>query len=88
VSALTVAAARYAIGAPRSFAEFADRQRAWLQEARALGAQVAVLPEYLSLELAATFEPAIAGDLHASLAATCMPVSRARPANSAHQSAW
>ncbi|GHE35688.1 carbon-nitrogen hydrolase family protein [Vulcaniibacterium thermophilum] len=70
MSALTVAAARYAIGAPRSFAEFADRQRAWLQEARALGAQVAVLPEYLSLELAATFEPAIAGDLHASLAAT------------------
>lgn len=67
---MKVAVAKYRIGAPRDFAEFADKQTQWLSQARAGGAQVAVLPEYLSLELGATFGAATQGDLHASLVAT------------------
>ena len=66
---MRVAVARYPIGAPRDFAEFADKQTQLLTEASRAGAQVAVLPEYLSLELAATFEANVHGDLIASLAA-------------------
>ena len=66
---MRVAVAKYTIGAPRSFAEFADKQAKWLSEARASGAEVAVLPEYLALELGATFGAATQGDLHASLVA-------------------
>jgi len=66
---MKIAVARYEIGAPADFAAFAQRQRQVLGEAAAAGARIAVLPEYLSLELAATFEPAVAGDLPASLAA-------------------
>lgn len=68
-STIRVAVAKYAIGAPRDFAEFADKQAQWLSQARAGGAQLAVLPEYLSLELGATFGAATQGDLHASLVA-------------------
>src|SRR5690606_25309346 len=64
-----VAACKYRIGAPADFAAFADRQRRLLEAAAAQGAQFAVLPEYLSLELAATFGPDVAGDLQASLRA-------------------
>ncbi len=67
---MKVAVAKYPIDAPRDFAAFADKQAAWLEEASRLGARVAILPEYLSLELAATFGPDIRADLHASLAAT------------------
>jgi predicted amidohydrolase len=67
---MKVAVAKYMIGAPRSFAEFADKQTQWLSQARAGGAQLAVLPEYLSLELGGTFGAATQGDLHASLVAT------------------
>lgn len=66
---MKVAVAKYSIGAPRSFAEFADKQTQWLSQARAGGAELAVLPEYLSLELGATFGAATQGDLHASLIA-------------------
>lgn len=66
---MRVAVAKYSIGAPRSFAEFADKQAKWLSEARASGAEVAVLPEYLALELGATFGASTQGDLHASLVA-------------------
>jgi len=66
---MRVAVAKYTIGAPRSFAEFADKQAKWLSEARAGGAEVAVLPEYLALELGASFGAATQGDLHASLVA-------------------
>lgn len=69
MSVLTVAVAKYVIDAPRSFEAFAAKQTEWLREAHAQGAQLAVLPEYLSLELAATFEPTVSADLHASLAA-------------------
>lgn len=67
---LKVAAAKYPIDAPADFEAFAHKQAQWLDEAHALGAQMAVLPEYLSLELAATFAADVGGDLHASLAAT------------------
>ncbi|MCC8362673.1 carbon-nitrogen hydrolase family protein [Lysobacter sp. A6] len=67
---MKVAVAKYAIGMPTGFDSFAARQRDILVQAAHTGAQVAVLPEYLSLELAATFDDAVRSDLHASLAAT------------------
>lgn len=66
---MKVAVAKYPIGAPADFEAFAARQRAVLEEAARGGARIAVLPEYLALELAATFEQSITGDLHASLVA-------------------
>ncbi|MGH8078245.1 MAG: carbon-nitrogen hydrolase family protein [Lysobacter sp.] len=67
---MKVAVAKYTIDAPRDSAEFADKQARWLGEARAGGPGLAVLPEYLSLELGATFDEATQGELHATLAAT------------------
>ncbi|MDX5378867.1 MAG: carbon-nitrogen hydrolase family protein [Halomonas sp.] len=66
---MRVAVAKYPIGMPASFDDFARRQEACLRQARELGARIAVLPEYLSLELAAGFSPEVHGDLAASLAA-------------------
>lgn len=66
---MKVAACKYPVGRPADFAAFADKQRRLLGEAASLGARVAVLPEYLSLELAALFPPAVHADLRASLAA-------------------
>lgn len=66
---MKIAVAKYPIGAPQRFDDFAEKQRAWLREAAAAGANIAMLPEYLSLELGAIFEAPIRGDLHASLAA-------------------
>lgn len=66
---MKVAVAKYPVGAPRHFAEFAAKQRHLLEQAAGEGAQIAVLPEYLSLELGATFDEATRGDLQASLAA-------------------
>jgi predicted amidohydrolase len=66
---MKVAAAKYPIGEPGDFQAFASKQDAFLREAKAQGAQLAVLPEYLSLELAAMFDAAARSDLHASLAA-------------------
>ncbi len=74
---MKVAAAKYPIDAPARFDDFADKQARWLRDAAALGARIAVLPEYLSLELGATFAPDVRGDLHASLAAL-----------QAHRAAW
>jgi len=67
---MKVAVAKYPVGAPRDFAEFAAKQRRLLEQAAEDGAQIAVLPEFLSLELGATFDDATRGDLQASLAAT------------------
>lgn len=67
---MKIAVAKYPVGAPADFAAFADKQAALVGAAAQAGAQLAVLPEYLSLELAATFAPAVAADLAASLAAT------------------
>lgn len=66
---MKVAACRYAVGKPADFAAFAARIEALLAQAKAQGARLAVLPEYLALELAAVFPPPIHADLHASLAA-------------------
>src|SRR3546814_6131260 len=66
---MKVAVAKYSVGQPAGFEAFAARQRLVLEEARRGGAELAVLPEYLSLELAATFEPGIRHDFNASLAA-------------------
>ena len=66
---MKVAACKYPVGRPADFAAFADKQRRLLGEAASLGARVAVLPEYLSLELAALYPPAVYADLRASLAA-------------------
>lgn len=66
---MKVAVAKYAIQAPTDFAVFAERQARMLGDAAAQGARIAVLPEYLSLELAATFDAATQADLPASLAA-------------------
>ena len=66
---MKVAVAKYVIGAPGDFDVFAARQARVLGDAAAQGARVAVLPEYLSLELAATFDAATQADLPASLAA-------------------
>ena len=66
---MKVAVCRYAVGKPSGFDEFATRQRQLLAQAATQGAQVAVLPEYLALELAATFPEEVYSDLHASLAA-------------------
>lgn len=66
---MKVAVAKYFIGKPRDFGESAAKQEAMLGEAARLGARIAVLPEYLSLELGATFEVAVSADLRASLAA-------------------
>lgn len=66
---MKIAVAKYAVQAPPSFAAFAQRQDTLLAEAAAQGARIAVLPEYLSLELGATFDVATRGDLPASLAA-------------------
>jgi predicted amidohydrolase len=74
---MKVAVAKYPIGMPRTFEDFAQKQRALIAEAAAAGADLAVLPEYLSLELAASFAPAVRGDLKASLAAL-----------QAHRDAW
>ena len=66
---MKIAAAKYVIQAPRDFEAFATRQGALLGEAARAGAQLAVLPEYLSLELAAGQPPEQRLDLAASMAA-------------------
>jgi predicted amidohydrolase len=67
---MKIAVAKYPVGAPATFGDFAEKQAHLLADAAARGARMAVLPEYLSLELGATFEASVQGDLHASLAAT------------------
>ena len=66
---MKIAVDRYPIGEPDRFEAFAAKQRHLLTEAASAGARIAVLPEYLSLELAATFGPAISAGLPESLAA-------------------
>ena len=67
---MKVAVAKYTISEPRDFAEFAEKQARLIDEAARAGAEVVVLPEYLSLELAATFDASISGHLLPSLKAT------------------
>ena len=66
---MKIAVARYPVDAPGSFAAFADKQRGWLYQAAADGASLAVLPEYLALELAAGLDAGTRADTVASFAA-------------------
>lgn len=66
---MKVAVAKYPVGSPAGFEEFAGKQVQMIAEAARAGATLVVLPEYLSLELAASFGTTISGDLHASLEA-------------------
>lgn len=66
---MKVAVAKYPISAPANFDVFADKQAVVLGDAARGDARIAVLPEYLSLELAATFGLPVFRDLSASLAA-------------------
>lgn len=66
---MRVAAAKYSLGEPGNFQAFADKQWRLLRDARAQGAEMALLPEYLSLELAAGFAPDVRSDFLRSLAA-------------------
>lgn len=66
---MKIAVAKYPVGAPATFADFAEKQTRLLVDAAAQGARIAVLPEYLSLELAATFDASVRSDLLASLVA-------------------
>ncbi len=67
---MKVAACKYPVGMPASFDAFAGKQAALVEEAVRGGAELIVMPEYLSLELAATFDASISGQLLASLEAT------------------
>lgn len=66
---MRVAVAKYPIQAPVDFAAFAARQADVLAQAKRAGATLAVLPEYLALELASTLPAAIAADLGRTLSA-------------------
>ena len=66
---MKIAVAKYPIDELRNFDDFAEKNARWLMQAASAGAQIAVLPEYLSLELAAGFAPEIRDELQASFAA-------------------
>lgn len=66
---MRIALAQYPIDAIDSFDAFARKQEAWMAEARRAGATLAVLPEYLGLELATTLPEATRQDARATLAA-------------------
>jgi len=66
---MRIAVGKYPIEAPADFDAFAAKQARMLAQAAGQGARIAVLPEYLSLELGATFAPDVRSDLQASLAA-------------------
>lgn len=66
---LRLALAQWQVGAPRSVEEFGARVASALDAAATAGAQIAVLPEYLALELAAAFPGAVQGDFLRSLQA-------------------
>jgi len=64
---LRVAAARYPIGEPADFPQFAERVGCFAAAAAADGAQFLVLPEYLGLEAAAMFDAPTRADFARSL---------------------
>lgn len=74
---MKVAVSKYWVSASLDFAAFANKQRDLLQRAREAGAELAVLPEYLALELVAGLPAAVRVDVGASLVAL-------QP----HQDAW
>jgi predicted amidohydrolase len=66
---IKVALAQWAIGAPTHFDDFAARVTREIEQMAAQGAQLIVLPEYLSLELAHAFGADVYAQLAPSLAA-------------------
>jgi len=66
---MKIAVAKYTIQAPATFDIFAERIRRLLGAMAEAGARIAVLPEYLSLELAAGLDVETRSDLARSLAA-------------------
>jgi len=64
---MRVAVAAYPLETIASFEAWADKQRRLLDEAKALSADLAVLPEYLPLELAGAQPAAVREDFAASL---------------------
>ncbi|MGV8942263.1 MAG: carbon-nitrogen hydrolase family protein [Lysobacter sp.] len=66
---MKVAVSKYPVEEPSDFTAFANKQRQLLEQARRAGAELAVLPEYLALELAAGLPAAVRSDVIASLAA-------------------
>lgn len=64
---MRVAAARWSVERPSSFAAWRARVRDELATAAAQGAELALLPEYLALELAGLFTVAVHADFLASL---------------------
>ena len=66
---MKIAVAKYPVENFAHYDDFAMKQWRWLQAAAAADARVAVLPEYLSLELAALFPEAVRADLPMSLSA-------------------
>lgn len=63
-----IALAQWQIGKPADFDAFAGRVAAALADAARRGAEVAVLPEYLALELSASFVAEVRNDFARSLA--------------------
>lgn len=66
---MRVAAAQWPVAAPADFDAFAARLEQELATVAGRGAELAVLPEYLALELAGMFDATLRGDFVASLAA-------------------
>ncbi|MDR2011702.1 MAG: carbon-nitrogen hydrolase family protein [Rhodanobacter sp.] len=66
---MKIAVAQYRIGTPGCFAAFADRAGTRIAMVAREGVQMIVLPEYLSLELAAALPAEVCGDFVRSLAA-------------------
>ena len=65
---LTVAAAQYPIGQPKTLGEWEDKIALWVKTGAATGAGLLVFPEYAAIEQAACFGPEVYGDLQATLA--------------------
>lgn len=66
---IKVAAAQYPLDPLPDRTAWREKAERWVKEGAATGAGLLVFPEYGTMEFAATFGPAVAGDLAASMAA-------------------
>lgn len=66
---MRIATAQWTIAAPRNLDDYAARLRRELASVAEQGARLALLPEYLALELAGSFSDEVRGDFAAALAA-------------------
>lgn len=65
---LTISAAQYPIGEPKSLDEWEDKIARWVADGAATGAQLLVFPEYAAIEQAAAFGTAVSSSLAQTLA--------------------